>query len=102
MGGLLLFAGFVAAVGVAARRRLAEGLEGDAGVLLAVVVAGAVGAAIDWTWEIPAVFGPAVIAAGLLTASAPSKAASRDTYWLGVGDGRRGLARDDRRAAWWC
>lgn len=84
VGGFLLFAGFIAAVGVAARRRLAEGLEGDAGILLAVVVAGAVGAAIDWTWEIPAAFGPAVIAAGLLTSSTPVRGAQRDAYWLGA------------------
>jgi tetratricopeptide (TPR) repeat protein len=55
------------------------------GVLAAVVVAGAVGACVDWTWEIPAAFGPAVVCAGLLTASAPSRRLARDGYWLGVG-----------------
>jgi hypothetical protein len=85
IGGLLLFVGFVAAVGVASWRRLRAGLTGDAGILVAVVVAGAVGAAIDWTWEIPAAFGPAVIAAGLLTASEPSERGNRDAYWLGAG-----------------
>jgi hypothetical protein len=83
--GVLLFGGFVIAVGLAARRRIATGLEGDAGILLAVVVAGAVGAAIDWTWEIPAVFGPAVVCAALLLASASSRPLARDGYWLGLG-----------------
>jgi O-Antigen ligase len=83
--GIALFLGFVVAVIVAARRRLAAGVEGDAGVLTAVLVAGAVGAAVDWTWEIPAAFGPAVICAGLLTASAPSRPLLRGGYWLGLG-----------------
>jgi len=50
-----------------------------------VLVAGAVSACVDWTWEIPAAFGPAVICAGLLTASAPSSRLARDGYWLGIG-----------------
>jgi hypothetical protein len=83
--GVLLFLGFVGAVVLAGRRRLGEGREGDAGILVAVVVAGAVGAAVDWTWEIPAVFGPAVICAGLLLASSPSRPLARDGYWLGLG-----------------
>ncbi len=49
-----------------------------------MVVAGAVGAAVDWTWEIPAVFGPAVICAALLLASAPARPLARDGYWLGL------------------
>jgi O-Antigen ligase len=85
IAGILLFCGFVAAVVVAARRRLAAGLQGDGGVLLAVIAAAAVGAAVDWTWEIPAVFGPAVVCAALLTASAPSRGLARDGYWLGLG-----------------
>jgi hypothetical protein len=83
--GIALFLGFVAAVVAAARRRLAAGLAGDAGVLVAVLAAGAAGAAVDWTWEVPAAFGPAVVCAGLLTASAPSRQLSRAGYWLGVG-----------------
>jgi O-Antigen ligase len=82
--GIMLFLGFVAAVAVAARRRLAAGLAGDAGVLLAVLVAGAVGAAVDWTWELPAAFVPAVVCAALLASSAPSRPLARDGYWLGM------------------
>jgi O-Antigen ligase len=83
--GIALFLGFVVAVAIAAIRRIGAGLEGDAGILIAVVVAGAVGAAVDWTWEIPAVFGPAVICAALLLASAPTRPLARDGYWLGLG-----------------
>jgi hypothetical protein len=83
--GLLLFCGFLVALGIAAVRRLRAGLTGDVGVLLAVVAAGAVGAAVDWTWEIPAVFGPVVVCAALLLASARSRPLARDGYLLGVG-----------------
>ena len=85
IAGIALFLGFVGAVALAGRRRLSQGLEGDAGVLVAVVVAGAVGAAVDWTWEIPAVFGPAVVCAALLLASAPTRPLARDGYLLGLG-----------------
>jgi hypothetical protein len=83
--GLALLVGFIAAVIIAARRRLAAGLRDDAGILVAVVLAGAVGAAFDWTWKIPAVFSGAVVCAALLTASSPSRRLSQDGYWLGVG-----------------
>jgi hypothetical protein len=83
--GLLLFCGFLAALGIAGVRRLRAGLTGDVGVLLAVVAAGAIGAAVDWTWEIPAVFGPVVVCAALLFASARSRPLARDGYLLGVG-----------------
>ena len=82
--GILLFAGFLVALIVAARRRLRRGLGGDVGILVAVVAAGAVGALVDWTWEIPAVFAPAAICSALLLASAPSRPLARDGYWLGV------------------
>jgi hypothetical protein len=83
--GIALFLGFVAAVALAGWRRLGQGRLGDAGILVAVVVSGAVGAAVDWTWEIPAVFGPAVICAALLLASAPARPLARDGYILGLG-----------------
>jgi hypothetical protein len=83
--GALLFLGFLAAVGVAGFRRVRGDLTGDAGILLAVTVTAAIGAAVDWTWEIPAVFGPALVCAALLLASAPSRPLARDGYWLGLG-----------------
>ncbi len=83
--GIALFLGFVGALALAGWRRLREGLQGDAGILVAVIAAGAVGAAVDWTWEFPAVFGPAVVCAALLLASAPTRPLARDGYLLGVG-----------------
>ena len=82
--GIALFLGFVGAVAFSARRRLAAGRAGDAGILLAVLAAGAVGAAVDWTWEIPAVFGPAVACSALLVASPPAGRQLRHGYWLGL------------------
>src|SRR4051794_8649707 len=82
--GLILFLGFVAALAGAAPPRLRAPARADAGILVAVVAAGAVGAAVDWTWEIPAVFGPVVVCAALLLASSPSPPLARDAYWLGI------------------
>ncbi len=96
--GLLLFCGFLAALAIAAVRRLRAGLTGDVGVLLAVVAAGAIGAAVDWTWEIPAVFGPVVVCAALLLASARSRA-WRDGYLLGIGTVAAAWVVDGRRRA---
>jgi tetratricopeptide (TPR) repeat protein len=45
--------------------------------LAALVATGAVSAAVDWTWDLPAVFGPVVVALGLLCGPAPVLAASR-------------------------
>jgi hypothetical protein len=79
--GLIPLAGFVAAVGAAAWRRLGYGRTRDPGVLLAVVATAAVGALVDWTWQFPAVVAPAVICVALLTSSAQPK--------LLTGGGRR-------------
>ncbi len=84
--GLAALIGFLAALGVAGVRALrARRREADVGVLVAVVAAASIGAAVDWTWEIPAVFGPAVICAALLLGSAPSHPLRRSGYWLGLG-----------------
>jgi O-antigen ligase/polysaccharide polymerase Wzy-like membrane protein len=40
------------------------------GAALAVLVAGVISAAIEWTWELPACFGPVVVVAALLTGPA--------------------------------
>lgn len=82
--GVALFVGFLAAIAYAAWARLRSGRGGDGGVLVAVVASAAVGAAIDWTWEIPAAFAPGVVCAALLAASAPAVRLRRDSYWLGT------------------
>lgn len=69
--GIALLLGFVAVVALAASRLLRLPDRGDAPVLVAVLAAAAVGATTDWTWEIPAVIGSAVVCAGLLVSSAP-------------------------------
>ena len=81
--GIALFVGFIGALAVAARRRLKGGLDGDAGVLVAVVTGGAIGAAVDWTWQIPAVFGPVLACSALLVGSASSRPVRNGT-WLGL------------------
>lgn len=53
--------------GVAARHRF-EG--GEAAAAVALVASGAASAAIDWTWEVPAVFGVVVVALALLAGPA--------------------------------
>ena len=63
---------------------------------VAVLGRGGSRAAIDWTWEIPAVFAPAVVAAGLLTASAPGPEADRKRVLARPGNARGRLGRDDR------
>lgn len=66
--GLALVVGFFAtAAVVGSRRRLADRESSMLGPALAVLSAGIVAASIDWTWDLPAVFGPTVVAAALLT-----------------------------------
>jgi hypothetical protein len=66
--GVLGFLGTAALVGWRARAARPE-----AAPALAVLAAGAVTAGLEWTWQIPAAFVPAIAAVGLLTA-APSEA----------------------------
>jgi len=72
VGGVLLIAAFLALGGVHGwRRRGSSGsTAGAVEAALGVLAAGVVSAAIDWTWEIPAVFGPVVVAVAVLTGPA--------------------------------
>ena len=79
--GLALLLGFTAVILVAARRRLRAKRRGEAPALAGVVAAAAVGAATDWTWQIPAVIGPALVCAALLAATAPPRVRIRPG-WL--------------------
>jgi hypothetical protein len=82
---MALFGGFCLAIAVACVRRLRAGLEDDTGVLLAVAACGMTGALFDWTWEIPAVFAPTVICAGLILSAAPATRAVRERMLVAVG-----------------
>ena len=65
---VLGFFGFAIAAGV--RRGATRSIGGVLGAGLAILAAGIVSAAIDWTWELPACFGLVVLAAALLTGPA--------------------------------
>jgi O-Antigen ligase len=61
--------------GVLDRRTFAQ--PNAIGALVAVMTTGGLSAAIDWTWDLPAVFAPVVISLGLLCGPAPALAAGR-------------------------
>jgi O-Antigen ligase len=84
VAGIVLLLGFFAVLGKATLRRLRRRRRGDAPVLAAVIVSAAVGAVTDWTWEFPAVIGPAVICAGLLLSSAPPPMGARRAWEGGI------------------
>jgi hypothetical protein len=69
--GLALVSGFLGFAAVSGSRRGPTRSRGGAmGAALAILAAGIVSAAIDWTWELPACFGLVVLAAALLTGPA--------------------------------
>jgi len=89
--GLIGFAclvGFLALVAVAGGRRAREPSGSLAGAFLGLFAAGMVGVAIDWTWQVPAVAVPILIAAGMLTG-----AASADPVVGSGGPGRKSKLR---------
>ena len=70
IGGFLLIVGFFALAIAAAALRASYVRDGSATAALALLVGGAVAAAFDFAWEIPAVFAPIVVAAALATSAA--------------------------------
>jgi hypothetical protein len=56
-------------------------------VALAILAGGVTSATIDWMWELPAAFGPVILAAALLTgpALAPAPQRGRSRFGFGVG-----------------
>ncbi len=84
--GLGLLVAFLAIATVQGLRRRVSGAPG--GVVetaVAVLAVGVLSAAIDWTWELAAAFGPVVLAAGLLVGPATLRAAGS-----GNGGGQEG------------
>jgi tetratricopeptide (TPR) repeat protein len=69
--GLALILGFFGVAAVAGVRRAREGPRAEAAAAaLGVLTVGFVTSAVDWTWDLPAVFGATVVAAALLTGPA--------------------------------
>lgn len=93
LGGLFAIALFVFPTAAGIRRRVLpaawadpEASGGVVGVALAVLAAGLVAAALDWVWDLPAAFVPAIIAAAFLV-TPPAGSAPRTSR------GRPGAAR---------
>ncbi|MDX6581465.1 MAG: hypothetical protein QOI10_649 [Solirubrobacterales bacterium] len=94
IAGFALLVAFFGSVAVAAVRRLrAADAVADAGPALALLVVGFAAAAVDWTWDLPAVFGITIVAAALLTGPATVSAAD------GAPPPARWQARSRRRFA---
>jgi hypothetical protein len=69
--GFALLATFLGCAAVSGVRRLrAPDAVAETGPVLALLVVGLAAAAVDWTWDLPAVFGITVVAAALLTGPA--------------------------------
>ena len=88
--GLLLVLGFLGFAAVSGSRRGPTRSRGGAlSAALAILAAGIVSAAIDWTWELPACFGLVVLAAALLTGPATLPSESASSAGLQAVDGAR-------------
>jgi tetratricopeptide (TPR) repeat protein len=93
LGVAAVLAFFGATIAAAAGRLRGAGLaDGSAAAALAVFVAGLVGIAGDWTWDLPAAFAPSIVAAALLAGPATL---ARDRERTPI----RGEARSRRRFA---
>lgn len=86
LAGLALLVGFIGLAAVTGLRRY-RGIGADPaiGAALAVLTVGVASAALDWTWEIPAVFLPVILTAALLTGPATETFSGEGTrYTLGI------------------
>ena len=91
--GLALIVGFFAVGTAVAVQRWRRAEIADSAPALAVLAVGFAAAAVDWTWDIPAVFVPTIVAAALLTgpATLPGPSALAPVY--GEVRSRRRFAR---------
>jgi O-Antigen ligase len=98
--GLVLILGFLLAAPALMLRRLRDRDDDDLAAALAIVAAGAVSAALDWTFQVPAAFAPVVVGVGAVAAAGPvrrvatlprrqglTRAAAVAVAWLAVGSG---------------
>jgi hypothetical protein len=100
--GLLLVLGFLGVAVVSGGRRGPTHSPGPAlGAALAVLAAGILSAAIDWTWELPACFGLVVLAVGLLTGPATLSAEAAVRPPLPAVDGHGGAPARRRSSRAW-
>jgi O-antigen ligase len=83
IGGLLLAGFLLLSLACAWRCRAGPAAANGTAACAGLVVAAIVSAALDWTWQLPAIFAPAIVACALLTGPAcarrplPTGAASR-------------------------
>jgi O-Antigen ligase len=89
IAGVALITGFFGVAAVAGvRRRLASERVAEVGPALAILGVGVAAAAVDWTWDLPAVFGVTLLAAALLTGPATLPAGGPDGPQTALGTAR--------------
>ena len=89
LAGFALVVGFFAtAVVTAVRRRRAPRWAPELGVVVGVLTVGVLAAAVDWTWDLPAVFVLAVVAVALLVGPATLPKANGDSPRPPAGEAR--------------
>ena len=89
IAGFAVVVGFFATAAVAAvRRRRAMRWVPELGAAAAVLTVGVLAAAVDWTWDLPAVFASVVIAAALLVGPATLPAVADDSPRAPGGEAR--------------
>jgi O-Antigen ligase/Tetratricopeptide repeat len=93
VGGLLLILSFLVLGAVYGwRRRVPASPHGVVEVTLALLAAGVLSAAIEWTWELPAVFAPVVVAVALLVGPATVRRPSGPAGGPGADEPRTAIA----------
>ncbi len=97
--GLALVLAFLAIPVIAAARRSSLRRSTVEDAALAVLAAGALSAAVEWTWQIPAAFAPVIVAAGLLVAGTRAKEPA-DPRPRAAGQSRFALAVATLVVAW--
>ncbi len=96
--GLALVLGFLFAGPALMVGRLRRREDDELAAALAIVATGAVSAALDWSFQVPAAFAPVVVGAGAMAAAGPSRsvaglrsglqrAAAVAVAWLAIGAG---------------
>ena len=97
--GLLCVLAIFGAAGVAAARLTFGDRDGTVAALAGLVVVGAAGAAVDWTWEIPAAFTLTLLAIGLLVGPMTSRPSAPRSLARSPATGGGRLAAGGVRAA---